>query len=1119
MRTLIRITLVCLFACAAAWAQSTAQIHGTIQDSTGAAVPGAEVKATQTATGVSRSTTSAADGGFVLTNLPLGPYRLEVSREGFTKAVESGIELQVNADPAVDVALKVGAVTEQVNVEANAALVETRSSGVGAVIENQRILELPLNGRNTADLILLAGAAVITGQTRQALFFGLNYISVGGGTAYGTDYSLDGANHNNFLTGTYMPLAFPDAVQEFKVETSGQSAQRGASASVSAVTKSGTNDFHGDLFYFIRNSGFGSAREYFATKDSPYKRNQFGGTVGGPIKKNKLLFFGGYQGSIRHENPNNSVANVPTQDMLNGDFSTFASAQCQPAARTLNAPFGTGGFGVNKIDRNQFVGPAIFETNELLKTVKQDGLTPDKCGLITYNSPSYENDKQFVGRVDYQLSDKQSLFVRSLITRQLIPNSFSIDPILLNWTNTGLDQIAQSYAVGDTYLVSPNMVNSARIAVNRTVHRYIANLAFSHCTAGVNMWCTENPQTIGNMSITGLFTMGSTSAKGEYWTGTAYSFNDDLNWIRGAHQMTFGGGFLQGRVAEYTHFASTGQTNFNGQTIGLGAADFFLGRLNTFFQGLPNTNYTRQNMANLYFTDTWKITPRLTFNFGVRWEPFLPMQSASISVFDMNRFRNGTRSTVFLKAPLGFYFPGDPGFPDSSATYRQWAHFDPRGGIAWDPKGDGKMSIRAAYAFGYAYVPGIQREDQAGSNPWGGRTTITPGGAAGSFVNPWQNFGGNPFPYVVNPNVTFTSRGQFISSPYDLPTPNTYSWNVSIQRQIGTGWVASASYIGSRVMHLYNNVAINYAQLSGPVSTAANGACPATATIFTCSGTNNTDARRVLSLLNPAEGQFVGNMDTWDASGNQNYHAMVFTAQKRLSHGVSMSANWTWSHCIGYFSGYNSKTDQTVTMPGNPLFDRGNCDSDRRHIFNLSAVAKTPRFSNSLVRAVGSDWQVAGVYSFRSGMPLSIQDGADRNLTGINHQRPNVIDPAHVYTGNSGPSAKYLTSAAFQAQPFGTIGNLGWNSIVGPTYWDIDMALSREFHLTERQSIQIRADAFNLTNSFVALPPTSGGTNNSTATPTSGAVPAFANVSSNLFGVINTAWPTRKLQFALKYTF
>ena len=185
---------------------------------------------------------------------------------------------------------------------------------------------------------------------------------------------------------------------------------------------------------------------------------------------------------------------------------------------------------------------------------------------------------------------------------------------------------------------------------------------------------------------------------------------------------------------------------------------------------------------------------------------------------------------------------------------------------------------------------------------------------------------------------------------------------------------------------------------------------------------------------------------TWDASGTQTYHAMLFQLQKKLSHNVSMNTNWTWSHCIGYFNGYNSKTDQTVTVPGNPLFDRGQCDSDRRHIFNLTVVAMTPKFSNNMARRIGTGWQVAGLYRFQSGMPISIQDGTDRALTGINHQRPNVLTD-NPYTGNSGPGDQYLKplNVGFAPQALGTNGNLGWNSIVSPTYWDIDLAVSREF--------------------------------------------------------------------------
>ena len=400
-------------------------------------------------------------------------------------------------------------------------------------------------------------------------------------------------------------------------------------------------------------------------------------------------------------------------------------------------------------------------------------------------------------------------------------------------------------------------------------------------------------------------------------------------------------------------------------------------------------------------------------------------------------------------------------------------------------------------------MPGITREDQGGSNPWGGRSTYN---TPVSFANPYGGVpGGNPFPYDINKDVKFTQAGQFITTPYDLPTANTYSWNVAVQRQVGTSWFASATYIGSRVMHLYVNVPINQAVFIAP----ALSTCAATAT--NCSSTANIQARRVLSLLKPEEGRFVSLMDKWDPSGTQTYHGVLFSLQKRLSRGVSMSANWTLAHCIGVFQGFNSKPDQTATVAGNPLFDRGNCDSDRRNLVNITAVGVTPQFSNHLVRTLATGWQLAGIYKFQSGMPISIQDGTDQQLSGIGHQRPNLVLPDNVY-GDSGPSGQYLNRAAFRAQDQGTVGNLGWNSLVGPTYWGVDVAVSRQFHLTERQALEFRVDAFNLANSFVSMPP-------STAMPGSNAVPSFENISSNDFGRNIIAQPARKTQFALKYSF
>ena len=1127
-------------------AQSTAQIHGTVQDPSGAAVAGAEVRAIQVETDVSRSVVSDADGGFVLTSLPLGTYRLEVSKEGFATSVNSGIALQVGDDPALIVSLKVGATTEQVNVEANAALVETRSLGVGEVIQTQRIVDLPLNGRNVTDLIGLAGASVQTGSNQTRWFSNLPVISIGGSAAvggaggtslFGTEYSLDGANHLNFLSGTTMPIAFPDAVQEFRTETSGQTAQRGAATSVSIVTRSGTNDLHGDLFEFLRNDGFGSAREYFSPVASTYKRNQFGGTIGGPIKRDKLFFFGGYQGTtVRQTLPNTTL--IPTSSVMGGDWSTFASAGCNGGtARTLrggtvnNLANAGAVFSGNQISPSFYTPQALYIANAYLNNL--GGLQPNPCGSITYQVPTHENDNQFAGKLDYQLSPKQSVFVRTLESKVVYPPALGgcqfdratekltgncLSNNMLNSTLAGEDQLAQSEAIGDTYLISNTMVNSLRVAFNRTAATLTSADLFTLCDAGVNMWCGGTPGQIGTATISGGFAFGTGLGNGDFWNGYSVSLNDDLSWIKGSHQLNLGVGAWQGRVVEFNHFTAPG-TNilFTGQATGIGLSDFLLGDMSSFLQGLPNSYTSRQNSVDLYFTDTWKLSSRLTFSFGVRWDPFLPQQikNGQISNFDMGRFLAGTRSTQFVNAPPGFYFPGDPGFPGQSSAYRKWWHFDPRGGIAWDPKGDGKMSIRASYAFGYAYVPGIAHEDEGGSNPWGGRVTLTspPGGLA----SPWQGFaGGNPYPYYVTPNVAFTPAGQFMTTPYDLPSPTTYSWNLSVQKQMGSSWIASVTYLGSRVQHLYINQALNYGQIvSGP--TLPSGCAP---TATNCNALANVQARRVLSLINPAAGRFVGNMDTWYPYGTQLYEGLLSSVQKRLSRGLSMSANWTWSHCLGYYQGFNSKPEETATDPYNPLFDRGNCDSDRRHIVNLTAVAEAPKLSNHFARAVVTGWQLAGIYRFTSGAPMAIQDGTDQELSAINHQRPNLINTVSVYSGQECGGCFYLNKSAFAPQPLGTVGDLGWNSITGPAYWDVDLSLSRQFKFSERHALQVRADAFNVGNNFVPAfsgtnPPTQGGT----AAPISPAVPAFAALNSAQFGQILTAFPTRKIQFALKYTF
>ena len=1118
MKILFSVTLVFLVACANIWAQATAQINGRVQDASGSVVPSAEVRATQTQTNVVRTTATEPDGSFVLTNLPIGPYRLEVSKEGFATYVQSGIVLQVGSSPTVNVALQVGAVTQSVVVEASAAMVETRTSGVGQVVENQRILELPLNGRQVTDLITLAGAAVQTGTASGHTGIAEARISIAGGVPFGTDYRLDGANHLNFLTGVTMPIPFPDAAQEFKVETSGLSAQRGNSSSVEVVTRSGTNEFHGALFEFLRNDK-ASARQYFAVTSSTLKRNQFGGIIGGPIRKDRLFFFGGFQGTTLRADPADRIAFIPTEAMIRGDWTAFASPACnQGIQRTLRGP----GW-VNNIQTNpaaNFAPAAVFIARKLLESQQRP---PNDCGQVTFGAPTHQNEYQYTGKIDWQVNEQQSVFFRFVATKQDVSNSYSLGAAgrnLLNSSSHGLSKLGQSHALGHTYVINPNMINAFRVSVNRMATTYTpTNKTFSFCQAGVNMWCGANPDVLGSVLVSGAgggFSWGSVGAGGGtlccdgYWVPTNYALNDDVSWVRGAHQMNFGLGTWHGRQNQTNSFAHTAFFGFNGQVTGMSMGDFFMGNMNRFFQGLRNSHYNRQWFLNAYVTDTWKVHPRLTLNLGVRWEPYIPqtVPNGAVYNFDINRYLAGTRSSVFVNAPVGFHYPGDPGFPDKTGINSQWAHFAPRVGLAWDPFGDTRTSIRASFAYGYAFLSGSWREDASGSNPWGGRVVLT--NPAGGFMNPWQGVpGGNPFPYEVTRDVTFTPRGLFLTQRYDLKTPNFYTWNFGVQRQLGEPWLVSAAYLGTRTQHLWTQNAINPAEIVP--STSPLGTCPPGVPTG-CNAITNTDARRRLSLLNPVEGNFIGPMAEFDDGGTQIYHGLLLSLQRRLTRGVSVSANWTWSHCIGVYSDINSigpPADETYTNPNNRNFDRGNCDQDRRHLANISFVAQTPRFSDTAAGKLLGGWQFSGIYRFTSGAPIVILNGVDRALTGVARQRPNQVRQ-DAYLDKSGKARTlYLNAAAFQLPPFGTLGNVGWNSLVNPSTWNFDLGVSRRFALRERMNLEIRAEAFNFTNSYRPNPPAGSATG----------LPGYLVPTNAQFGRILAALDSRITQFALKFTF
>ncbi|HEV3331030.1 MAG TPA: TonB-dependent receptor [Bryobacteraceae bacterium] len=1100
-----------LFAVAAVWAQSTAQINGTVRDASGLAVPDASVKVTQTATGAVRVVTSGADGEYVLANLPIGPYILEVTKDGFSKYVQSGIVLQVDTNPSVDVALKVGSVSEQVLVQADANMVETHTTSVGTVVDNQRVVEMPLNGRNATQLVFLAGMATIGGANGGFLNSVRNYptvmISVAGGVANQQTYSLDGANHNDAYNGLNLPLPFPDALQEFKVETSALPAQYGlhSTAAVNAVTKSGTNQIHGDAFEFFRNGDL-NARDFFAPTRDTLKRNQFGGTVGGPIRKDKLFFFAGYQGTILKSDGTQNSAFVPTPLELQGNFSVAASPQCNGGKQ--------GTLGTDLGFNNNQISPTLLN-QAALKISSFLPVPTNVCGQVNYGLLSNQTEHMGVARIDYQQSAKNSIFGRFYVTNFQQPTTFDgKDALTLN-SNAQSDRV-YSLTVGDTYLIGSNIVSSFRIGENRAeIPKIVDNFA-TWPQLGVN--APYNPAPAPRISVTGQgFGIGSgNSIINHDMTGPDTNISEDLSLVHGSHQLGFGAYYLRTLINYESGINATGLPTFNGtlsgqlnpttqaRAGGLSMADFLIGAASTWTQGNISYFYNRQTYIGLYFQDSWKISSRLTVNYGVRWEPWFPIWSKQglFMRFDQGLFNAGVQSTVHVNAPAGLVFPGDSQWTSgNSIANKRYAEFVPRLGLVWDPQGNGKMTVRAAFG-SYTDRSGLYALSSFGQDPPIGNVVTLQNA---NLSNPWAGYpGGNPLPIALSKTMPFPLFGAYITYPSDWKPLWVNQWNLSIQRQVGHDWLVSANYLGNNTFHLVTEDQLNPALYLGSSSTLGN-----------------TNQRRPLYLQNKAQGQYYGIISQGAPFGTGSYNALYLSLQKRLSYGVNILANYTWSHCISdEWNGQPGNNGVSSVTPGDRRNDRSNCSpnlisSDQRQLFNLSLVYQTPKFSGRALRLLASDWQLAPIVNIKSAQYYTVTLGQDVALNGETaQQRPNLVSGVDPYntSGVACPGAfcvPWNNRTAFGTPATGALGNLGIGNMKGPGVFQLDLALSRMFRIREKQTLQVRAEAFNLPNHTNFAVPNSalnGGT--------------FGTVTADISGTSGlTTGDYRVVQFALKYIF
>ena len=1074
---------------------AVAEVDGTVTDASGAPVSGAKVNMIETDTDRPHETTTDSSGRYQLPNLPVGNYRLEVSFAGFKTYRQTGIVLQVANTVTQNVKLEVGDVTQSIEVTGNAAMVETKENAIAQVIESQRIVDLPLNGRNPTQLLQLTGAGTNTPPAGNDLTGSKNIggsnasgtFSVAGSQANGINYLLDGGDNNDAFSNVNLPIPFPDAIEEFNVQTNGLPAQYGLhpGGTVNIVTKSGANGFHGDLFEFLRNGDLNARQEGTPARDT-LKRSQFGGTAGGRIIKDKLFFFGGYQGTRQRSDPASQRAYTPTPGTLKGDFSVVdgsnKSGGCLSSARALKDPSG------NPYPGNQ-IPVSAFDAAGLKLATTYIPTSTDPCGLTFFGYLANNPDDQWIGKVDYAVSSKQSLFGRYYIYDYTAQSVFDGHNALTTGT-AGNQERSQTMTFGDTYTFTPTLVNAfhATFDRRRDDRGDAANL-FSPKDLGVDIYVAVPNYTqlsVSNYSGGGFNVGCGTCAPGNFNINT-YQLADDVTWIKGRHQIAYGVDVRKDQFNSVNNQQDNGQFTFNGSTSGDGLADLLTGRFSGLTDGNVLSDYLRQTVFAAYIQDAWRATSHLTVNAGLRWEPSVPSydKQGRGNQFNWALFNQGWHSSVYPDAPAGLVFSGDKAVNPNGQyfTDKHYLNFSPRLGLVWDPNGDGRQTIRASFNLMHETTELFYPERWTTNPPYASSLTLT----TGQFSDPFANYvapngqKGDPFPGVA----LFPVGGTYVSVPQHLNPTYVMQWNISYQRQLGKDWLVTANYLGNATRHIWGSYDVNYSVYTGPGAS-----------------TSNTDQRRLTYLANPAQGKFYGNIEQSDDGNNGEYHGLLLSAQHRLANHFTLLSNFTWSHCTSTYDFGGELAGRIYQNPIDRRAERGACSYDHRLNSFTSLVATSGALgSNGIVQTITRNWQVSPIVGLLSGQPLTLTDGGkDISLSGQGQDRPNVVLPNEVIPSNQ-RLLEWFNPAAFAVQPAGTFGNLGRFAVYGPGSIQFDVSLSRVFQFRERYKLHVRADFFNIMNH--------GNWGN----------PGTSIASGTTFGVITGFGSPRQIQMGMKLYF
>jgi hypothetical protein len=1119
-------------------------ISGTVTDPSGAVIANAKVTVTNKATSFVREDTTNGAGQFNITALPPATYTVMVTASGFKQHAQDVVML-ADTTRNMDIHLQVGQASDQITVEASAVQVNTVSPVLGQVIEQSRLTDLPLNGRNAADLTLLVPGAVtaiannsgaLQGDTKQIP--GAEAISVNGARPDQIGYNLDGANNEDLMSNVNLPFPFPDALQEFSVQTNSFDAQYGnnAGAVVNVVTKSGTNAWHGDLFEFVRNRAFNAAN-YFSWNPKtnqktvdPLKRNQFGGTIGGPILKNHSFIFFGWQKTIIRSANSASQATVPLAQNLTGDFTNYLAVGANNPAGKVVALTG------NPYTHTPFAQPNVIPSNLLdpvaLNMTKLFPIASASAnGTVTYSTPLKQNFDEYVARFDQTLRGQDRLFGRFYMNKYVHAPTYDGKNILT--VGPGSTVLAQNWAGGYTRILNASMVNTFTLNFVRSNssrgQQGGAAVVPDMKTFGSSIYQLPTDQSgIRNFAVSGNFTLGNfTNA---VFTRNSYGLRDVFAWDKGKHSLTFGYELeLDQSIIRNTDLEN-GSFNFTNDVTGLALASFLMGYQHTFTQTSGDFSDSHEHPMGVYANDKWKLNNRLTLSLGVRWEPQWVMKEIAgrIEQFRPDAYAAGVKSSVIPSAPAGLMFVGDSynniAVPADGQT-PDLNNFAPRVGVAWDPTGTGKMSVRIGGGeFYYSRLPGLFLNDAAISAPFSLRIDLndSANGATqiGPLSNPEVNYPGfsNGFPqrftlanapknatFIANPTIFGLQPG------VKWTTPEIYNWNGTFEYQLRNDTVLRASYVGTRGTHLRQDVNLNPA-------------------VYTAGDTRSTQLRRPYQPF----GTIYQNRNT----GANGYNGLQLGFEKRPAGGagivnqITLLANYTYSKAMDYGLAENGGitdigssigSDMSFYDPRQHAFETGPATYDHTHHFVVSYVWNLPKLngSNYATRMALGGWQWTGLYNLTTGDPLTILQGTDVSQTNNGNDRVDLasgVTPGQIGTPTSCPAATacaaYLNTSLFVTPAPGTYGNSGKGTWRGPTLWQADTGLLKSFtpmSSHENINFQFRGEFFNIFNHPQFSDPNVNKANT-----------AFGTIRQTIgtqTGNVGTTADSRIIQLALKMNF